>query len=135
MNQQSIQKTIEINATLEKVWSVFTDAEITKQMGGFYNTDWGVGNSFGFSRPDGTPVTHGILLAFQPLQTIKHNLFDEGNDTVISEVTYMFHEEGGLTVLTGREDLVNVLDPGEYEDAVSGWEEALNEVKLIAESL
>jgi uncharacterized protein YndB with AHSA1/START domain len=135
MENQYIQKTIEINAPIQQVWKVFTDPEITKQLGGYYETDWKVGSSFGFRRPDGTVVTNGKLLEFQPMRIIRHSLFDEATAEAISEVTYTFEEDGTQTVLTGREDMAQPLDDAAYDDAVTGWEEALSEVKRIAEEV
>lgn len=48
MSTKKIEKTVTINAPLEKVWSVFTDPKVTKEMGGKYITDWKVGSDFGW---------------------------------------------------------------------------------------
>ncbi|MBS0028292.1 SRPBCC family protein [Chitinophaga sp. 22321] len=135
MKNQIIEKTVEINAAVKAVWSVFTNPEVTKQMGGYYGTDWKTGSSFGFRKSDGTALTNGVLLDFKPMQLIKHSLFENDTDTVIAVLTYSFQENDGQTLLTGQEELITRLDQAEYQDAVEGWDQALNAVKLIAEAL
>ena len=135
MKNQIIEKTIEINASIDDVWSVFTNPEITKQMGGYYDTDWKTGSSFVFRLSNGTAITNGILLDFKPMLLIKHSLFENNADTVIAMLTYSFQQKGNQTLLTGQEELVKRLDPTEYDDANKGWEQALNIVKQIAEAL
>lgn len=65
MKKKIIEATIEINAPLNKVWSVFTDPDITKQMAGYYDTDWDVGSPFGFKKADGNRIK---LLLMMPRQ-------------------------------------------------------------------
>jgi len=48
MENRIIEVTIEVNVPPEKVWSIFTNPDITKQMGRYYDTDWKTGSSFGF---------------------------------------------------------------------------------------
>jgi uncharacterized protein YndB with AHSA1/START domain len=121
MKNQTIEQTIEINTSLENVWKVFTDTEVTKQMGGYYETDWTPGSTFGFRKPDGTALTNGILLAFQPRQTITHNLFGSNAEDIIAVITYSFQAKGTHTLLTGREELIKPLSQAEYKDACDGW--------------
>jgi hypothetical protein len=42
-----VEKSIEINAPASKVWRIFTDPVLTRQMGGEYVSDWKAGSSFG----------------------------------------------------------------------------------------
>lgn len=135
MKNQTIEKTIEINASIENVWRVFTDPEITKQMGGYYATDWNIGNPFGFKKSDGTAMSNGILLDLKPMQLIKHSLFEHETDTVIAVLTYSFQQKGNQTLLTGQEELLKSLDQAAYDDASAGWDQALQALKQIAESL
>jgi uncharacterized protein YndB with AHSA1/START domain len=135
MENRFIDKTIEISAPLNKVWSVFTNTDITKQMGGYYDTDWQVGSSFGFNKADGNRLTNGILLEFQPERLIKHNLFEPNSERVMAVITYEFQEKNGVTLLTGKEELTQSLDKTDFDDASAGWTSALNLVKQIAETL
>ena len=135
MENKIIEATIEINAPLHKVWSVFTNPDITKQMGGYYDTDWKVGSSFGFKKADGNRLTNGTLLDFQPKHLIKHNLFEPNGETIMAVISYEFQEKDGVTLLTGKEELTQPLNKTAFEDASAGWTSALNFVKQIAEAL
>lgn len=135
MENKIIEANIEINAPLNKVWSVFTDPDITKQMGGYYDTDWKTGSSFGFRKADGNRLTNGILLEFQQEQLIKHSLFEPDSESVMVVITYHFQQKDGATLLTGKEELTQPLDKATYDDALAGWKAALDLVKMIAEKL
>jgi len=60
MENRVIEKAIEINVSVSKVWRVFTDSGVTRQMGGYYDTDWKIGSSFGFRKTGGNRLTCGI---------------------------------------------------------------------------
>ena len=135
MENKIIETTIEINASLNKVWSVFTNPDITKQMGGYYVTDWKIGSSFGFKGLDGNRMTNGTLLEFQPERLIKHDLFEPNSEMIMAVITYEFHEKEGVTLLKGKEELTQTLDKTSFDDASAGWKSALSMVKQIAETL
>lgn len=107
MENQVIQRSITINAPLKKVWDIFTVPEITKQMGGYYRTSWEPGSSFGFAKADGTPMTNGVLLAFEPMQLLKHSLYESDSEKVMAYITYTFQESAGQTILNGQEEQPN----------------------------
>ena len=129
-----IEVTIEIKAKLNKVWDVFTNPETTKQMGGYYDTEWEIGCSFRFKKTDGDRLTDGVLLEFQPGQLIKHNLYEPHSETVMAIVTYKFQEMDDYTLLTGKEELLQPLNNTSFDDASEGWKSALNLVKQLAEA-
>lgn len=81
MQNNVIEKTIEINAPLDQVWRVFTDPDVTRQMGGYYETGWKMGSTFGWKGQDGNLHTKGILLDFLPRRLIKHSLFEPDGQT------------------------------------------------------
>src|SRR5688572_13701194 len=89
MENRIIEKTIEINAAPAKVWRVFTDPAVTKQMGGEYVTDWKAGSTFGWKGRDGKMHTSGIILDLEPEKLLKHNLSDMNDPgTLLSTITY-----------------------------------------------
>jgi len=133
MKHTVIEKVVTINAPVEEVWCVFTDPVKTKQMGGYYDTDWTPGSSFGFRNTAGNRLTNGILLELEPLLLIRHNLLDPDDGTVQAVITYLFRDKEGRTVLTGREVVMRPLEQADFEDAAAGWEFALNAVKELAE--
>jgi uncharacterized protein YndB with AHSA1/START domain len=134
MENISIETIIEIKAPLNKVWSIFTNPDVTKQMGGYYDTDWKIGSSFGFKNADGKRLTNGVLLEFQHERLIKHNLHKPDSKTVMAILIYEFQEKDGYTLLKGKEELVQPLDKIAFDDASEGWKSALNLVKHLAEA-
>ena len=54
---------------------------------------------------------------------------------ILSIITYRLTEQDGKTLLHGKEEMMDGLDPEEYAEAVTSWDEALSAVKEIAEKL
>jgi uncharacterized protein YndB with AHSA1/START domain len=128
------EKTISIVASPAKVWSVFTDPGVTRQMGGEYVSDWKIGSSFGFKGIDGTVYTHGSIIDIEPEKLLKHYLYtSEDRSVIISTVTYEFHEDGATTKLHAIEEFTIPIDDNPYADVVAGWDAALTQVKELAE--
>ena len=132
MSKRSVQRSIQINATASKVWQVFTDPVITRQMGGEYVSDWKVGSTFGWKASDGKMLTHGTILQIEPEKLLKHNLVNP-DDTVISEITYDLRQQNGRTILHARENFANPINDKEYVDAVDGWDAALVALRELAQ--
>ena len=124
MSKRSVQRSIQINATASKVWQVFTDPVITRQMGGEYVSDW--------KASDGKMLTHGTILQIEPEKLLKHNLVNP-DDLVISEITYDLRQQNGRTILHARENFANPINDKEYVDAVDGWDAALVALKELAQ--
>ena len=136
MKRQRINKKVEINAPLEIVWRVFTDPQITRQMGGEYQTDWNIGSSIGWKGLDGKLYTHGKIREIETNQLIKHKLFDiNDNNKLLSVITYKFNYNGTHTVLTGEEELNYEMTDHQLKEASDSWNTALNAVKDTAENL
>src|SRR5688500_210394 len=106
MSHQIIKTTLEINSPISRVWSIFTNPNVTKNLGGYYACDWKIGSSFCFLINDNVRLTNGILLAYEELQLIKHSLFEPKSEKVSAIITYNFQEGNGCTILTGTEELV-----------------------------
>jgi len=132
MSKRSVQRSIEINAPASKVWQVFTDPAVTRQIGGEYVSDWKVGSSFGWKGLDGKMITNGTILKIEPENLLQHNLFNSVG-SVNSVITYEFSEKNGVTTLYAREDFTQPVIDKEYADAAKGWEAALLSVKETAE--
>ena len=72
----------------------------------------------------------------EPGNILQHNLLDPADTTkVMSVITYRFTDNNTATTLYAREDLAIEMTGQEYEDAVEGWNFALNLVKEIAETV
>ena len=136
MPNHFVEKSIEINAPVSKVWRVFTDPALTRQMGGEYVTEWKVGSSFSWKGLDGQILTNGSILKIEPEKLLQHNLFDSGaasKESILSVITYEFNEQNGRTLLLAREEFSQPKNDEEYIDANEGWDVALQSVKAIAE--
>jgi uncharacterized protein YndB with AHSA1/START domain len=127
-----VEKKIEIGAPAAAVWRVFTDPVLSRKMGGEYVTDWNAGSSIGWKALDGMLLTRGTILEIQPGRRFSHELFDLAG-SVNSVISYELRETAGRTLLQAREDFKNPLSDLEYEDALEGWDEALGQVKQLAE--
>ncbi|MDB5129507.1 SRPBCC domain-containing protein [Mucilaginibacter sp.] len=136
MNTNLIERSIEINASPDKVWRVFTDAAITRQMGGEYVSDWKVGSPFGWKGVNGRQYTYGEIMEIEAGKLLKHKLFNRQDKSLIaSEITYKFEENNGITTLFAREELSQSIDEEDYKEAVQGWDTALYAVKQLAEGI
>ena len=128
-----IDRIIEIEAPAAKVWQLFVDPELTRQMGGEYVSDWQVGSPIGFKGLDGKMLTNGLILKIEPEQLLQHKLFNSVGSTD-SIITYELHEQNERTTLHAREEFDHFVSGNEYADAVEGWNAALLMVKELAES-
>jgi uncharacterized protein YndB with AHSA1/START domain len=132
MDRHKIEKSIEIHTPVSKVWRVFTDPALTKQMGGEYVSDWKVGSSFGWKAADGKMVTNGTILKIETEKFLQQTLFNSVG-SIDSVITYEFGENGHATILHAREEFSKPITDQEYADAVTGWDAALLAVKETAE--
>ena len=136
MSKRIIQKTIKIDASVGKVWRVFTDPIVTRQMEGEYVTDWKVGSALGWKGKDGKIYKNGMVLEIEKERLIKHNLVGmEQEKKMLSIITYRFVDSGTQTILQAQEELYYEMTDGQYKEAMEGWDYALNLVKDTAERI
>lgn len=135
MSNTVIQKAITINAPPDKVWRVFTEPAITRQLGGEYITEWKVGSDFGWKGLGGKMYTNGIILQLDPKKLIQHSLLNPEDKTVRSIITYKFEDTPGTTQLLAEENLTYEMSDKDFEEANEGWNIALTAVKEVAEKL
>lgn len=132
MSKLFIEKSVEINAPASKVWRVFTDPVLTRQMGGEYVSDWKVGSSFGWKGLDGKMITNGAIMKIVPEKLLQHTLLNSV-ESANSVITYEFAEKNHVTIVHAREDFTQPIADNEYAEVVKGWEAALLAVKETAE--
>jgi uncharacterized protein YndB with AHSA1/START domain len=132
MSKLFIEKSIEIKAPVSRVWRVFTDPALTRQMGGEYVSDWNVGSSFGWKGLDGKMITNGTIIKIEPEKLLQHNLFNSVG-SINSVITYEFDEKHRVTTVHAREEFTKPITDEEYADAAEGWDAALLAVKETAE--
>ncbi len=131
-----IQKSIIITATPHQVWRVFTDPAITRQMGGQYISTWKVNESLGWKAEDGKMYTHGIILEVIPDQRLKHSLYDLKTKTrVTSVISYTLESRDTSTILHAEEELTFDMREDQFEEALEGWDMALDTIKELAEKI
>ena len=136
MTHRIIQKTVVINAPVEKVWRVFTDPLVTRQMGGEYVTSWKAGDPIGWKGSNGSIRTKGVIIQIEDKQLIKHDLFDLAKpENVLSLITYRFRNREEQTELHAREDIHYEMSDEQFEDTSEGWDFALASVKALAEKI
>lgn len=136
MDKPVIKKTIDINASTKKVWSVFTDPTITKQMGGEYVSDWKVGSSFGWKGKESSVYTNGKIIELEPGKLLKHSLLDlKDKNRLLSVITYEFIKNGDSTILSATEEINYEITDYLFKEANEGWDAALQLVKYVAEKL
>ncbi len=83
-----------------------------------YGTDWKIGSSFGFRKTGGDRLINGILLEFETERLIQHSLYGPDSEAAMAILTYEFLEKDGVTVLTGKEELMHPLDEDAFERRV-----------------
>jgi uncharacterized protein YndB with AHSA1/START domain len=128
-----IEKSIDIHAPVSRVWKVFTDPTVTRQLGGEYISDWKIGSSFGWKGLNGTMLTQGTILQIQTEKLLQHHLFEADRSSVLSLITYIFQEKDGHTTLLAQEEFIKPLTETAYVEASEGWDVALQAIKKVAE--
>ena len=133
MRNHLINKDISITAPLNKVWRVFTDPVLTKEMGGYYETDWKTGSAIGWKGLDDKLYTNGIILEFEPEKIIKHSLVDMKDNRLLSVITYEFEEKLDSTTISASEEIYYGMSEDTFKEVNEGWDFALLSVKQVAE--
>ena len=129
-----IKKSIIINTLPHQVWRVFTDPAVTKKMGGYYVSGWKEGDSLQWKGEDGKLYTYGIILELVTDKLLKHSLYDLKTKTrITSVITYMLEPKEDQTILHAEEELSYEMREDQFEEALEGWDMALESVKETAE--
>jgi len=133
---QVISKEIQVNATADKVWHIFINPAVTRQMGGEYVSDWKVGGPIGWKGKDGKMYTQGTILNIEPGRLLRHDVrqLDDAHEQ-LSVITFRFNESEGTTLISASEELNYQADEGQLDDMADGWEFALLAIKNIGEGL
>ncbi len=105
-------------------------------MGGYYVSTWQVGQSLGWKAEDGKMYTHGIILELVQDHLLKHSLYDlKTKSRVTSIITYRFEVKDESTLLHAEEEFSFDMREEQFDEALEGWDMALDTVKEIAESV
>lgn len=135
MPQLFIERTMIIDATPARVWSVLTEPEFTRRFGGEFVTEWSPGSSFSWKGLDGRLHTHGVLTKIEPGVLFQYDLFHPNSTSVVSTITYELHadETAKKTTLLAREEFTGAISKEVYDLSGTAWVEALARIKGYAE--
>ncbi len=149
MSKLFVDKTIEINASLSKVWEVLTKREYTCQWAPKFNggspfyieSDWKSGNPVFWKDADGKVIVEGNVTALEPEKLLRFTVFDVRSEkppvTEEDGITYQLSERNGKTILHALQGDFSAMADGEkYRDmSADVWERVLPEVKELAERM
>jgi uncharacterized protein YndB with AHSA1/START domain len=133
---------IDINRDPDTVWKTLTTPELVKKylFGANVSSEW----------KEGSPITYegtyklqsyrdkGIILKIEPGHILKSTYWSpmsgkEDRPENYNVVTYTLNTHEGFTRLTLNQD--NILSPEEKEHVTKNWEQVLQGLKQVAESL
>jgi uncharacterized protein YndB with AHSA1/START domain len=151
MEKLFIEKSIEIEAPVEKVWKVLTDYEFTKQwveegwgkIGISMNvySDWKPGSEVLWKKENGTLLVNGNVTKLNPYKLLRFTVFDvNSKEKFITEeedgITYKLDEKKGNTILTVRQGNFAVMKNGKrnYEHTIKVWDAVVPKIKELTEA-
>lgn len=139
-----VERTIKLNAPIDKVWEALVSPELTKRY--MFNcevtSNWEIGSSIIWEGEfQGYKAYQtGIILEYQEYKQLKYTTFDKqtGLDDIPANhvhVTYLLSEENGWTVFTVITDNFNG-DKTRSEHSAAGWDAiVLPKFKALIDSL
>ncbi len=131
---------IDLNASIDKVWFALTDKEMIKQYfwGTEVNSDWKEGGLISYSGTwEGTAYEDkGFILKIEKNKTLKHSYWSsfwgtEYNADEVSIITYEFSENGEVTTLTVTQE--GFKDQQSRDHSVGNWNGILTNIKSLLE--
>ena len=149
MSKLFVDKNIEINAPIAKVWDVLTRREMTGRWaseftGGapfFIESEWMRGSAVVWKDQNGIVIVEGTVTALEPYTLLRFTVFDVHSEkpAVTDEdgITYRLSELGGKTRLQVRQGDFSGMAEGEKFHRMSEeiWERVLPKVKELAEQV
>ena len=135
-----LTSSIDLNASIDKVWFALTDKEMIKQYfwGTEINADWKEGGSISYSGTwEGTEYEDkGIILKFEKNKTLKHSYWSsfwgtEYNPDDVSIITYELSENGEVTTITVTQE--GFKDQQSRDHSVGNWNGILTNIKNLVE--
>jgi uncharacterized protein YndB with AHSA1/START domain len=153
MEKLFIEKSIEIDAPVQKVWKILTDDEFTKQwieegwgkigVGDMnVHSDWKPDSEVLWKKEsDGTLLVNGNITKLNPYKLLRFTVFDVNTKEKFATeeedgITYAFDERNGNTILTVTHGNFAVMKEGKknYELTKKVWDAALPKIKELAEA-
>lgn len=150
MNKLFVDKTIEINAPVSKVWDAITKRENTNEWalefssgGPQFNIEstWKLGSPVLWKGQDGTVIVEGNVTAVEQNRLLRFTVFDVRSPerppvTDEDGITFQLSEENGKTTLRILQGDFSVMTDGEkYRDlSAEIWDKVLPKVKELTET-
>jgi len=147
MSKLFVDKSIEIDAPVSKVWDVLTDSGYTAEWASEFSggspfhieSDWKLNGSVSWKGLDGKTIVEGNVTALEPGKLLRFTVFDVRNErppvTEEDGITYQFSEKDGKTTLHVLQGDFSAMPEGEKYRNMSAeiWERVLPRVKELAE--
>jgi uncharacterized protein YndB with AHSA1/START domain len=141
MNKElTLSVSIDINASVEKVWFALTDKEMIKQYfwGTETNTDWKKGSPISFTGTwEGTHYEDkGLILEIEKEKIFKHSYWSsfwgtDYNPQDLSIITYKLSANGSQTTLSVSQE--GFKDEQSCEHSIGNWKGVLDNIKNLVE--
>ena len=137
MEKLFVNKTIEINAPISKVWNALTMREYTDPWaleftGGaefHIESDWKLGSAVLWTGQDGSVIVQGNVTALEPQKLLRFTVFD-----VRGEKPPVTDEDGKTLLKISQGDFSTMAEGEKYRDlSAEIWDRVLFKVKALAE--
>ena len=142
-----VDKSIEINSPVSKVWEVLTVSEYTAEWVPDFNggapfhieSDWQLGSPVFWKDQDGKTIVEGNVTALESGKLLRFTVFDVHSErppvTAEDGITYQFSEKEGKTTLHVSQGDFSSMPEGEKFRDMSAeiWGHVLPKVKGLAE--
>jgi uncharacterized protein YndB with AHSA1/START domain len=147
MSKLFVDKSIEINAPVSKVWDVLTGREYTAQWASEFSggsplhieSDWKLGSPAQWKDSEGKTIVEGNVTALEPKKLLRFTVFDVRSQkppvTEEDGITYQLSEEEGKSTLHVLQGDFSAMAEGEKYRGMSAeiWDRVLPKVKELAE--
>lgn len=147
MSKLFVDKSIEINAPVAKVWEVLREREYNAKWAPEFSggspfhieSDWKVGSPVLWKDAEDKTIVEGNVTALEPEKLLRFTVFDIRSErppvTKEDGITYQFLEKNGKTTLQVLQGDFSVMPDGEkYRDiSAEVWDRVLPKVKELAE--
>ena len=145
-----VEKSIEIDAPVSKVWDVLTAPEHTAKWATEFSggspfsieSDWQPGSPVSWKDSDNQVIVEGNVTAVEPRKLLRFTVFDvrSAKRPPITEedgITYRLSEKNGRTTLSvSQGDFSVMAQGGKYRDmSAEIWKRVLPRVKELAERM
>lgn len=135
---QTIEKSIEIDAPIEKVYEVLVNSQFTRQWGNAFSegayveSDWKPGSEVVWKDKDGNVGAKGVVIENEPLRKITVAFYDDVNTPAPGQYKEVYsvqpqQQQSQLNISAGALEEEHAKSHGPL------WDKALQVIKQLAE--